>query len=44
MVEAKGVEIRKTAAAKTLRKLLAERFYELDRSDGRARGGHHRPG
>jgi len=43
MAEAKGVEIKRFPAAKTLRKLPAECFYELDRSDPRARRGHHRP-
>jgi hypothetical protein len=44
MAEAKGVEIKEIAAAKTLRKLLADHFYELDRRDRRAPGGHRRPG
>jgi hypothetical protein len=43
VAEGKGAGIKKIAAAETLRKLLAEHFYELDRSDGRAGGGHHRP-
>ena len=32
MAEAKRVEIKKIAAAKTLRKLMADHFYELDRA------------
>jgi len=37
MAEAKEVKIKKIAAAKTLRKLMADHFYELDRA---AREGH----
>lgn len=37
MAETKGPEIKKIAAAKTLRKLLADHFYELDRA---AKAGH----
>jgi len=32
MAEAKRAEIRKIAAAKTMRRLMAEHFYELDRA------------
>ena len=32
MAEAKQVKIRKIAAAKTMRKLMADHFYELDRA------------
>ncbi|MFH0981235.1 MAG: hypothetical protein V2A79_06835 [Planctomycetota bacterium] len=37
MAEAKGVQIKKIAAAKTMCKLLADHFYELDRA---AKEGH----
>jgi benzoyl-CoA reductase/2-hydroxyglutaryl-CoA dehydratase subunit BcrC/BadD/HgdB len=37
MAEVRGVEIKKIAAAKTLRKLLADHFYELERA---VKAGH----